>query len=347
MTKLKGVAIGAGYFSKFHFEAWRRLADVELAAICDLNPEAAKAAAGEFGVSRVYSDVEEMFEQEQPDFVDIITRPESHLKLVEAAAARGIDVICQKPLTPTFAESKQLVATATASGIRLMIHENFRFQPWYRQIKRLLETRAAGDRLHSISIRTRTGDGWQTDAYLDRQPYFRTMPQFLVHETGVHFIDTLRFLGGEITGVYASLRTLNSNIRGEDAGLILFEFSDGARGMWDANRFNESTCVNPRYTFGEALIEGNGGSIRLYEDGKLTIQRLGETEKEHAYDCPTKNFAGDCVHATQKHFVACLRSGAEFETSGQSYLHTLAVQEAVYQSAQSGNPVRGLTEQLV
>ena len=44
-------------------------------------------------------------------------------------------------------------------------------------------------RLHSISCRTRMGDGWQTDAYLARQPYFRTMPQLLVYETGVHFID--------------------------------------------------------------------------------------------------------------------------------------------------------------
>ncbi|MGI9470949.1 MAG: Gfo/Idh/MocA family protein, partial [Rubripirellula sp.] len=173
-------------------------------------------------------------------------------------------------------------------------------------------------------------------------PYFREMPKFLIFETGVHFIDTFRYLGGEIDGVFASLRTLNDDIVGEDAGTVLFEFMDGSRGLWDANRFNEPNSEDPRYTFGEALVEGNGGSLRLYSDGRLTLQRLGQSEGNLEYPHERKNFAGDCVFATQHHFVDQLRAAEPFETNAADYLKTLAVQEAVYRSAESGLPVRGL-----
>ena len=66
------------------------------------------------------------------------------------------------------------------------------------------------------------------DAYLARQPFFREYTRLLVYETGVHFIDTFRFLLGEVTGVYARLRRLNPVIRGEDAGQLLLEFANGA-----------------------------------------------------------------------------------------------------------------------
>ncbi len=217
-----------------------------------------------------------MLEQERPDFVDVITPPDSHLEMCQAAGELGIHVICQKPLAPTIARTRgRSWPTPSASGIRFMVHENFRFQPWHREIKKLLRAGAIGDKLHSLGFRMRMGDGWGDDAYLARQPYFRTMPQLLVFETGVHFIDTFRYLAGEVEGVYANLRKLNPVIAGEDAGVILFEFSSGAVGVWDANRYNECNDPDPRFTFGEFLVEGNGGSIRLYLDGRITVQRLG------------------------------------------------------------------------
>jgi predicted dehydrogenase len=222
-----------------------------------------------------------------------------------------------------------------------MVHENFRFQPWHREIKRLLSQDAIGDTLFSISARLRMGDGWQADAYLARQPYFRGLRRFLVYETGIHFIDVFRYLGGEVTSVFARLRRLNPDIAGEDAGVMLFELASGAQAMWDANRYNEPpTGEDPRFTFGHFLIEADRGSIRLGADGRLTVQRLGQVEKEHAYPMPSTGFAGDCVLATQRHFVSGLRDGSRFETDGQQYLVNLEVQEAVYQSAREGLPVR-------
>ncbi len=114
------------------------------------------------------------------------------------------------------------------------------------------------------------------------------------------------------------------------------EFEKSGIGLYDANRYNESTAENPRYTFGEVTVEADGGTIRLYDDGRLTIQVLGEAEREHPYQRSTDGFAGDCVLATQQHFVDCLRNGAPFETDGASYLRSIAVQEAMYRSAETG-----------
>jgi D-apiose dehydrogenase len=98
------------------------------------------------------------------------------------------------------------------------------------------------------------------------------------------------------------------------------------------SRFNEPNYPNSRLTFGEILIEGNGGSLRLYADGKITIQKLGEAETVHPYPFDNKNFAGDCVFYTQQHFIECILQKKPFDTEGGLYLKNLKVQEAVYQS---------------
>ena len=342
--RLRGVVVGAGYFSKFHLSAWSRIDEVEIVALCDLDQEKAQRVAGVHGITNVYNDVSRMLSDQNPDFVDIVTRPDSHLDLVRSAADAGVSIICQKPLAPTFDDARRLVSVASDARVLLMVHENFRFQPWYREIRKLLDDGVVGDNLHTISIRTRMGDGWQNDAYQARQPYFVSMPQLLIFETGVHFIDTFRYLAGEIDGIYASLRRLNPNIAGEDTAMVLFEFANGAQGVWDASRYHESNLDDPRYTFGECLVETNGGSIRLYGDGRITIQKLGQSERDHPYEHNNLDFAGDCVFATQQHFIDSIRKIEQFETSGEEYLKTLCVQEAVYQSAASGLPVRGLAE---
>lgn len=330
---LRGLAIGAGYFARFHFDAWRRVEGAELVGVCDANVAKAKAACDEYGIAIAIADAETAIKQLEPDFVDIITPPHTHIDLVALAARYQTPVICQKPVAPDFSTAVQLFDVADAAGIPLMIHENFRFQPWHREIKQLIDAGAIGESLHSLSFRTRTGDGWGDDAYLARQPYFREMKRLLIHETGGHFVDTFRYLAGEIDSTTAVLRRMNSVIAGEDAGLVTFRFSHGAVGVWDANRFNESTDKNPRLTFGEFLVEGDAGSLRLYGDGRITLQSLGEAEREHDYSFSTEGFAGDCVRATQQHFVDCLRSGEEFETSGHNYQKTLQAVEAIYDSA--------------
>ena len=340
MGKLKGVCIGTGYFSHFQYEAWNRIEVVEIVALCGTSLEKAQKICDQYGIKKAYADLEEMLRNEQPDFIDIITPPNTHLPMCQMAIRHSVHIICQKPLAPTYKEALKIAKLIENSSHRMMVHENFRFQPWHREIKKLLEEEVIGNTIYTINLRMRMGDGWQEDAYMNRQPYFREMEQLLIYETGIHFIDVFRYLCGDISSVNAKLKTLNPNITGEDFAWINFDFTNGTLGFLDANRYNETNAEDPRLTFGTVLIDGNKGSIRLNEDGKITIKKLGETETEHPYHFEKINFAGDCVYATQKHFVECLLNEIPFETDVSDYLGNIQVQDAIYKSAEIGLAVK-------
>ena len=220
-----------------------------------------------------------------------------------------------------------------------MVHENFRWQPWYRKIKSIQQAGEIGEFTH-IYFRTRTGDGWGENAYLDRQPFFRDYPRLLIYETGVHFIDTFRYLAGEIVEVFANLRRLNPVIKGEETGQVFFRFENGATAIWDANRYNEVESATPRYTFGEMRIDAMQGHLTLDTESNLRVKRLGEPGYDADYARSNLNFASDCVYTTQRHFVDQFLSGADFESNGEDYLKTLRVVDAVYESARRGQVVK-------
>ncbi|MBM1105878.1 Gfo/Idh/MocA family oxidoreductase [Aurantibacter crassamenti] len=332
MKKLRGVCIGTGYFSHFQYEAWNRLDGVEIVAVCGTSIAKAQAICDQYKFEKAYDNLEVMLQTEKPDFIDIITPPNTHLPFCQLAIKHNVHIICQKPLAPTYEESQQIAKSGAESNIRIMVHENFRFQPWHTELKKLLNQKVIGNKLHTINLRMRMGDGWQEDAYMNRQPYFREMERLLIYETGIHFIDVFRYLIGEVTQVNARLKTLNSNIKGEDFAWVTFDFENGALGFIDASRYHESTAKNARLTFGYWQIDADGGSLRLYEDGKITIQKLGKPEQTHLYTFNDIGFAGDCVFATQKHFIECLQSNQPFMTDVSIYLKNIGIQEAIYES---------------
>jgi predicted dehydrogenase len=336
---MKGVAIGAGYFSRFQYEAWTRIPEVEITALCDRVEEKARGMIGQFGIPRYYSDWREMIDREKPDFVDIITPPDTHEEICAYAASCGIAIICQKPLAPSFEASSRIVEAARSAGARFMVHENWRWQPWYRKIREIQQSGAIGKFTH-LHFLMRMGDGWGSNAYLDRQPFFRDYPRLLVYETGVHFVDTFRFLLGEVTQVFANLRRLNPVIQGEETGQIFFRFASGATAIWDANRYNEVESETPRFTFGQLRIDAMAGHLTMDTESNLRLKPLGQPGLDVEYAHQNINFAGDCVYALQRHFVECMRSGAPFESSGEDYLKTLRVVDAVYESARASQVVK-------
>ena len=337
--RLKGVGIGAGYFAPFQYDAWTRIPEVAITALSNPVEARARDLMAQHGVPRYYADWREMIDAERPDFVDIITPPDTHDDMCAYAAARGVHIICQKPLAPDLAQSRRIVERAEAAGVRFMVHENFRWQPWYRAVKRI-EAEGAIGRFTHVHFLMRTGDGWGEDAYLGRQPFFREYPRLLVYETGVHFIDTFRYLLGEVTSVYAQLRRLNPVIRGEDAGQLLLTFESGATAVWDASRYHEVEAASPRYTFGELRVDGSGGHLTMDTEARLRLKPLGEPARDIEYARERRGFAGDCVYHLQRHFTDCLLSGAPFESSGRDYLRTVAVVDAAYESAARGDVVR-------
>jgi len=324
--------IGCGYFSKFHREAWGRMDDVVLLGLADQDPARLAAAAAPFPQARTFASAEAMLDAVQPDLVDIVTPPASHHALVGAAAARGIPAICQKPLAPSYSEAVALVETAEAAGVLLVVHENFRFMPWFAEVTRLVAAGQVGRPLN-IAFSLRPGDGQGPRAYLDRQPYFQTMERFLVHETGIHLIDVFRLMLGEITGVFARLRRLNPVIVGEDAGLVVVDFASGAAGLLDGNRLVDHPCDDTRLTNGVMLVEGTEGVIRLDGYGRVFVRAHRGIEREHDYAIPTAGFGGDCVFAQCRHVVDSIQACQMPVNTGRDYLRNLAVEEAIYQSA--------------
>src|SRR6266581_1335137 len=171
------------------------------------DPDAASAArrAEEFSIPHVYRDADAMFAAETIDALDVASPRQTHASWVDAAAERGIDVLCQKPMTPTLAESEALVRRVEGKS-RLMAHENWRFRPWYRDLKRWI---AAGDLgevlLARMSIIT---SGMIPDASgrrpsFERQPFMQHEEQLMIAELLIHHLDVMRYLCGELAVVAA------------------------------------------------------------------------------------------------------------------------------------------------
>lgn len=330
MTRV--AVVGAGYFGRFHYDAWRRIEGCELVGLCTRSGRGAEAVAAEFGVPATFTDLSAMLDAVRPDLLDITSPQETHLDAIRTAAARVRWIVCQKPFCRDVAEAREAVRLAAAAGARVVVHENIRHQPWYREIRRLLDAGAVGEP-YGVTFRLRPGDGQGPDAYLARQPYFRDMPRFLVHETGIHWIDTFRYLLGEVGAVSADLRRLNPAIAGEDAGHVLFAFTGGARGLFDGNRLADHAAVNRRLTLGELELEGSAGAIRLDGDARITVRAHGANDwRPHGYAWRDHLFGGDCVYLTSRAALAAFRDGRTAEGEADAYLRNLEIEEAVYRS---------------
>lgn len=356
VAPVRVACLGAGFFARFHHDAWQRISNAALVAIADRDITCAHQACSALihathqsgdkkfshktGVG-AFSNLDAMLDAVSPQLLDIITPPHTHLESINAGINAGVPtIICQKPFCQSLDEAQQAVKLAKAANVLLVVHENIRFQPWYRAIARQLDDDAIG-KVQQVSYRLRPGDGQGADAYLDRQPYFQTMPRFLIHETAVHWIDTFSYLLGPIDAVYADLRRLNPVVAGEDAGHVLFDFANGARALFDGNRHLDHAADNTRLTLGEALVEGTTGTLTLSGDGSVHHREFGRTDKSivlPASEWP--GFGGDCVHALQKHVIDALLYDKLLENAAHEYLRVLEIEAAIYASADCEKKIR-------
>jgi len=294
--------IGSGYFSQFHIAAWQRL-QVSICGLLTMDHVTGDALCERFDIKRCYTTLDELL-NDQPDLVDIIVPPDAQLGLIKSIAERRIPMICQKPFCDDLEQAREAVSICDAHSTALVVHENFRHQPWYRAIRKELETARLGQ-VYQATFRLRPGDGQGADAYLARQPYFREQPEFLVRETAVHLIDVFRYLFGEVDEVFASLERLNPIIKGEDAGLMMMRFTSGIRTVIDANRLADHAADNNRLTMGELRIEGEKGELMLDGYARIFFRAHGTTELQAVdYDWQDIDFGGDCVYLTQKQILS-------------------------------------------
>jgi predicted dehydrogenase len=325
---LKVALAGAGMISWYHLVGWRNLgARVRLVAVCDPDPAKAARRAEEFSIPNVYRDADSMFGAESIDALDVASPRETHAAWVDAAAARGIDVLCQKPMTPTLAESEALVRRVAGKS-RLMAHENWRFRPWYRELKQWIAAGDLGDLI--IARMALITSGLLPDAaghrpLLEREPYTQREERLIIAEVLIHHLDVMRFLCGELRVIAARGARTVPDVVGETMAAIFLETATGAPVEVTGSLAAPGYPARPP---DRLEIVGTRGSA-TFADSELQLN--GASPRSRRYDSDRGYQASfDGVIA---HFVDCLESGEPFETDPGDNLETLRLVEHAYWSA--------------
>jgi predicted dehydrogenase len=325
---LRVALAGAGMISWHHLTAWRTLGErVRLVAVCDPDVDKANRRAAEFGIPAVYRDADAMFAAESVDALDVASPRETHAAWVEVGAARGIDVLCQKPMTPTFAEAEALVRRVDGK-CRLMVHENWRFRPWYRELRRWIDAGALG--AVRLARMTMIGSGLLPDANgrrpaLERQPFMQHEARLMIAEVLIHHLDVMRYLCGELGVVGARAAHTVADVRGETLAAIFLQTATGAPVEVTGTMAAPGYPARPP---DRLEIVGTAASA-AFDEWELRL--LAEPPRSERYDRESGYQASfDAVIA---HFVDCLDTGAPFETGPADNLNTLRLVEDAYAAA--------------
>jgi predicted dehydrogenase len=327
-TPLRIGLVGAGMISHHHLVAWQRCRRAEVVAIADPDAAAAQKRALEFAIPETFPAAADLLDAVAPDAVDIAAPMEHHAPICRLAAARGVSIICQKPLCPTYREARALV-DEIGDRVRFMVHENWRFRPHYRRIRSWLDAGRIGTpRAFTMEVLSSGLLPDRADApppALRRQPFFACMPRLAVLESLIHQLDTLRFLLGELSVAGALLARISDRVVGEDTAMVLLESRGGAIGT-----LSGSMSV-------PGLPPRSGDLLRLIGD-RATI-----TFRDWMLSCSedesVERFEPDAAYqaafdAVIEQFVEGLCSGAPVETSARENLATLALVEDVYRRAE-------------
>lgn len=342
-SRLRVAMLGCGFVAPLHLAGWRAVEGVEVVAVGARNRAAAEDFARTHGIAQAYDDLERMLDEARPDVLDLCTPPAGHLPQIAAAARRGVHVICQKPLAERPEDAAAIAQCLRGADIRFMVHENFRFRPWYREIKRQLDSGVIG-RVHYARSDARMAGTVPTASHvaipwsLARQPYFAQADRLLILESMIHQLDVCRFLFGEASKLYARARRVSPAIKGEDMATLLVSF-DGLDAVVERSYASRGYGEPPLVTETMA-IEGERGTLFLERDGTLRIEI--DTPGERATLRPKVDLTDAYPRsygATIAHFVERLRSRAPFETDLADNLKTLDLTFAAYRSLQSGQAV--------
>jgi D-apiose dehydrogenase len=337
MTEIRGALIGCGFFSINHLHGWRGAEGASIVAICDRNSERLAAVGDQFGIANRYSDAEALLTNEKIDFVDIATTVPSHKALVEMAAQRGVAVICQKPFAASLSDAKAMVAACERAGAPLMVHENFRWQRPIRAVREMIDAGAIGKPFWGrVSFRS------AFDVF-SGQPYLAEGKRFIIEDLGIHILDIARFLFGDVSRLAARAKRVNAKIKGEDVATMLLDHENGLSSIVDCS-YATRLAVEP---FPQTLIEidGTTGTLRLNQGYELIVANADGVKKLDVAPAllpwatrPWHNIQ-DSVQSIQQHWIDCLRNRQEPATSGRDNMKTLALVEAAYLAAESGDAI--------
>jgi predicted dehydrogenase len=170
-SRLHGAVVGLGNVAVHgHLPGWRQRPDVAIVAATDLDPARRAECRVRLPEARWHDSVEALLAAHDLDFVDVCTPPSSHGPVIEAALARGLHVLCEKPLVGSLAELERLAGLAR--GARSVLHtvHNWHQAPLVRATDALIREGRIGAVREVVwrTLRTQPaaaagGDSWRVD----------------------------------------------------------------------------------------------------------------------------------------------------------------------------------------
>ncbi len=213
--KLRVGVIGGGY-GRNHILAYQA-SGFEVAGFCQRSEAAARKIAGEFSISNVYADYRDLLALQGLDAVSIATPPNLHCPIALEAVARGLHVLCEKPLAMNVAEAETMLARAEAARRAHMTAFNFRGISAVRRMKELLNEGFVG-RIFHVDATWLTEGRMAPDTPFGWRHRKETAGFGVLADTAVHLIDLVRWLAGDFQQVVGQAETFHKQRRLPDGG---------------------------------------------------------------------------------------------------------------------------------
>ena len=304
---------------------------IECVALYNRTLSKAQELGKRFGVPSSYDDAEALMQNEELDFIDIITDVDTHEKFTALGAKYGKDVICQKPMAPDFESAQRMMDITANAGVKYYVHENYRWQPQFRRVKEILDEGKIG-----IPFRCKTGFNTAFPVF-ETQPFLATLENFALTDQGSHQFDVLRYLFGEAHSIYTQIQTVNPTIKGEDVATSLLRMKNGVVCVQEISF--SSPLEKEVFPQTLLLIEGDKGSIRLDADFEISIT-IGEETTKEVVPMLTYPWQTDRLVPEPPSIVDCnndilqdMLGKGKAETSGEDNFETVRLVWAAYESA--------------
>jgi len=324
--------IGCGVIAPTHAGAIKDSGTARLVACCDVVPGLAKDFAAKYGALRAYDSMEAMLRDPAIQAVSVCTPSGLHAECCIAAAESGKHILCEKPLDVTLEAIDAAIAACDAHKVKL---SGVFQRRTYASSKQVREAVRSG-KLGKLVI---------GDAY---QKYFRSHEYYAsgawratwdldgggaLMNQGVHGIDLLLYLMGDVKRLSAYARRLVRNIEVEDTAVAIVEFVNGAVGVIEG-----TTSVTPGYGC-KIEISGDKGTIVLDESsiskwdipGEESQAEGASTDQGTAADPKALTATGHTAHV--RDLCAAIRENREPEIPGREARRAVEVIKAIYRSS--------------
>jgi virulence factor len=314
--KVRVAMIGAGGMAnRVHYPSLAAFADVEMAAICDLDVERLNATADRYGIAARYTDYRKMAEEVAPDAVYAIGQPHIMYDIWMWCLSKGLNLYIEKPMGITLHQARALAYLAEKQGCITQVSFQRRTCPMVVQLRS--ECLKRGPIVHAVCRFYKCN----VDPYLEARDHML--------DDGVHAIDTLRWMcGGEVVNIQSvTRRVLVPDINFFAA---ILEFDNGATGIlmnsWTSGRRIFDVEMHAPGICAEANPEGKG---YLYADGdtrgvEYDTRQVAGSDELHV-------FGG--FQAKNREFIDCLKAGSQPSSSFGDALKTMEVAERILASS--------------